>query len=230
MLTSFGPEIWIADGPVVTGAAGFRFPTRMAAMRLASGGLFIWSPVALTPPLRQALSALGPVEAVIAPNGLHDGFVAEWAAAYPKALLHGAPGLAAAHPELSWAAPLGDAPDPAWAGEIDQVVIRGNRITTEVVFLHRASGTVIFTDLIQHMSPGWFRGWRAIVARLDLMAAPRPEVPRKFRLAFTDRRAARSAVRQVLAWEARAVLFAHGPPVTLDARATLRRIFAWLSP
>lgn len=36
------------------------------------------------------------------------------------------------------------------------------------------------------------------------MSAPHPEVPRKFRLAITDRAAARSAVRRILAWDARA--------------------------
>ena len=41
MLKQFGHEIWIADGPVVTAAAGFHYPTRMAIIRLSDGGLFI---------------------------------------------------------------------------------------------------------------------------------------------------------------------------------------------
>lgn len=32
-----------------------------------------------------------------------------------------------------------------------------------------------------------FKGWRSLVAKLDLTTTPVPQVPRKFRIAFTDR-------------------------------------------
>ncbi len=106
--------------------------------------------------------------------------------------------------------------------------MRGNRITTEVVFFHHPSRTALFTDLIQQFRPGWFKGWRAIVARLDLMVAPEPSVPRKFRLAFTDKQAASAAVERVLSWPADKVVMAHGEPVQADGDAFLRRAFGWL--
>jgi hypothetical protein len=108
------------------------------------------------------------------------------------------------------------------------VVVRGNRITTEVVFFHRQSRTVLFTDLIQQFPPGWFTGWRAIVARLDLMQAPEPSTPRKFRIACFDRRTARDCVRRILDWPAEKVLMAHGRPVETDGRAFIARTFSWL--
>jgi len=86
----------------------------------------------------------------------------------------------------------------AWAEEVDAVIMWGNRITTEVVLFHRRSGAAIFTDLLQCFPPNWFRGWRALIARLDLMVASEPSVPRKFRVAFTDRRAAREALQRIL--------------------------------
>lgn len=36
MLTKFGSGIWITDGPVVTAAVGFHYPTRMAVIRPAN--------------------------------------------------------------------------------------------------------------------------------------------------------------------------------------------------
>ena len=36
---------------------------------------------------------------------------------------------------------------------------------------------MLFTDLIQLFPPGWFGGWREIVARLDLMTESEPAVP-----------------------------------------------------
>ena len=104
-----------------------------------------------------------------------------------------------------------------------------NAIAPEVVLFHRASGTVLFTDLLQQMPRGWYRGWRALVAGLDGMTGPEPAVPRKFRLAFTDRRAARAGIARVLGWPIERVLMAHGTPVTQDARAYLRSAFGWLT-
>ena len=72
MLKEFGHEIWIADGREVA-VAGFRYPTRMAVLRLSDGGLFIWSPTPLTDDLRAAVNSLGPVRHIIAPNSLHQG-------------------------------------------------------------------------------------------------------------------------------------------------------------
>ena len=43
----FGPEIWVANGPVAS-LCRFPGPTRMAVIQLSSGGLFVWSPIALS--------------------------------------------------------------------------------------------------------------------------------------------------------------------------------------
>ncbi|MFN3538046.1 MAG: DUF4336 domain-containing protein [Brevundimonas sp.] len=228
MLQKFGPEIWITDGPVVTAAAGFHYPTRMAVIRLKNGDLVLWSPVALTGDLRAAIEALGRIRYLIPPNDLHDTFLMDWHRACPGAGVFAPPGLAGKRRDIGFAGQISDAALPGWAGEIDIVVVRGNRITTEAVLFHRASRTALFADLLQQFPVGWFRGWRAVVARLDLMTAPEPTVPRKFRLAFTDRKAARENFREILAWRAEKILIAHGLPVTRDAQAFLRRAFRWL--
>lgn len=228
MFREFGHNIWIAEGPEVT-VAGFHYPTRMALMRLSDGGLFVWSPIRLTDDLRAAVHAVGQVRHIVAPNSLHHLFLPEWKRAYPAATLYAAPGLQKKRADIVFDADLESAPRPAWAKEIDQVLVHGNLITTEVVFFHRNSGTVLFTDLIQQIPVNLISGWRAVVAKLDLMVEPEPTVPRKFRLAFTNRRAARDALKHILAWPAEKVLMAHGTPVESDARGYLRRAFGWLS-
>jgi hypothetical protein len=225
----FGSELWLVDGPAVKGAAGFLFPTRMAVIRLpGEGRLWVWSPVALTQDVRSAVEALGPVRHIVAPNSLHHTFLAEWAAAYPEARVHVAPGLAQDVAGTSIHATLGAEPDPAWSGVVDQVVVRGNRITTEVVFFHRVSATVLVTDLVQQIPRGWYRGWRAVVARLDLMTADKPSVPRKFRMATTDKSAAREGVRRILDWPADSLVMAHGAPIQSGGKEALRSAFGWL--
>ena len=228
LLASFGPEIWLADG-AQTQVIGFRYPTRMAVIRLAGGDLLIWSPVALSEPLRTELKALGEVRYLVAPNSLHHLFLGQWRDAYPQAKLHAAPGLAERRLDLVIDAELGGAPPPEWSADLDQVLMAGNKITTEAVFFHHASGTALFTDLLQQFPPGWFRGWRALIARLDLMTAPEPTTHRKFRVAFTDRRAARAALARILDWPSIKVVMAHGQPVEQGGQAFIARTFRWLT-
>ena len=227
MLQRFGSEIWTAEGQTVS-VVGFDFPSRMIVIRLSDDALFIWSPVTLSPALRSAVDQLGPVRHIVAPNTLHDLFIGEWHRAYPEATLHAVPELRAKHPKLGWGSDLGDTPAPEWSNDIDQVVIRGNRITTEVVFFHHRSRTAIFTDLIQQFDAGWFKGWRGVVAKLDLMTTRKPTVPRKYRLAFRDRDLARNALRQIMAWPAEAVLAAHATPIRHGGRDVIAQAFDWL--
>ncbi|OYX04875.1 MAG: hypothetical protein B7Z12_05155 [Caulobacter vibrioides] len=228
-LQAFGPNLWIADGPVVTAGGGFHYPTRMAVIRLTDGSLFIWSPIALSDALEREVDALGPVRHLIAPNSLHDRFLGEWRSRYPAARLHAAPGLRQSRPDLDIAAELGDAPASDWAADIDQAPMRGNLITTEVAFFHRPSATLLVADLIQHFAPTWFTGWRAWVAKLDLMSAPQPETPRKFRAAFVDRIAARRGLNRIVQWPIERVVMAHADPVQTNGRAFVQRAFRWLT-
>ena len=228
MLKEFGHEIWTADGPTVAGV-GFHYPTRMAVMRLSDGSLFIWSPIQLADSLRVEVDAVGQVRHIVAPNSLHHLFLPEWKHAYPGAKIYAPPGLRKKRTDIVFDADLGSAPSPDWFEEIDQVLMHGNLITTEVVFFHGKSRTVLVADLIQQLPNNLLSGWRAIVAKLDLMVGPEPSVPRKFRIAFTNRRAARDSLKHILAWPTEKVLMAHGTPVEKDAREYLRRAFGWLT-
>ena len=183
----------------------------------------------LTDILRAEVDTLGQVACIIAPNSLHHLFLVEWKSTYPGAKVYAPPGLRTKRKDIAFDADLGNASSPDWAGEIDQVLMQGNLITTEVVFFHVGSGTVLFTDLIQQFPVSLFSSWRGLVAKLDLMTGPEPSVPRKFRIAFTNRRAARDSLQRIFAWPAERVLMAHGTPVEKDAQAFLRRAFRWLA-
>lgn len=229
MLQLLDENIWTAAGPQVR-VLGFGYPTRMAVIRLEDGGLFIWSPTALEPELKAAIDALGPVRHLVSPTAMHHLFLAQWRAAYPEAGLYAPPGLPQRRPDLAFDGDLRDGPGHPWSAEIEQVHFAGNKIAVEVVVFHRPSRTVLFADLIQQLDPATLTGWRKLIARLDLMTGPAPQTPRKFRLAFTDRKAARAALARITAWPARRVLMAHAPPVMEDGQAFLTRTFAWLRP
>lgn len=63
-------------------------------MRLSSGELAVFSPVALTPEVREKLPQLGStVRYIIAPDMEHHIFISEWAKAFPEARIIGPAGL-----------------------------------------------------------------------------------------------------------------------------------------
>ncbi|MFK8033669.1 MAG: DUF4336 domain-containing protein [Hyphomicrobiales bacterium] len=223
MLNELAENIWISKWADVD-VFGFRYPTRMAVIKLQNGDLFIWSPIAFTSDLGSEVNTLGNVAHIIAPNSLHHLSIPDWQNAYPNA----APKLQDKRKDIVFDEDLGNTPNSPWAGEIDQVVFEGNQITTEIVFFHRQSGTILFVDLLQQFPKNWFSGWRKIVARLDKMLAPEPSVPRKFRLAFTNRKVARASFEHIRTWPARIVLMAHGNPVKKDASGFLEKAFKWL--
>jgi hypothetical protein len=227
-LIPLGDNIWTAEGPVVS-FFGFPYPTRMAVIRLANGDLFIWSPIALTPALRIEVEALGAVRHLVSPNKLHYLSLNQWHAAFPQSRLYASPGLAQKRPDIAFNAELGDAPEPAWAADVDQAMFAGSFAMTEIVFFHRASRTALFADLIENFRPGWFTGWRGVLARLDGIVMPHPGAPREWRLSFTNRRAARAALARILAWNPEQVAMAHGEIVRGSGADFIRNAFRWLA-
>ncbi|HEY8950810.1 MAG TPA: DUF4336 domain-containing protein [Rhizomicrobium sp.] len=225
-LQSLGPDIWLAEGPVVS-FYGFPYPTRMVVIRVSGGGLFVWSPIALAPELKAEIDALGPVAHVVSPNKIHHLSMGEWQDAYPSAKLYASPGLAKKRNDLRFEATLGDSPLVAWAADIDQVEMGNSWAMNEIVFFHRKSRTAIFADLIENFRPGWFKGWKGWLARLDGIVMPNGGAPREWRLTF-KKTIARAALARIIAWQPEQVVMAHGELTRTDGAAFIRKSFRWL--
>jgi hypothetical protein len=183
----------------------------------------------LTPELKAQVDALGPVKHLVSPNKIHHLFMGDWKAVYPAARLYASPGLAKRRRDLTFDAELGNAPDPAWAADIDQVAMLGSWAMTEIVFFHRASRTAIFADLIENFRPSWFKGWKGIVARLDGIVMPPGGAPREWRLSFWNRKAAKAALARIAAWQAQQVVVAHGESARQNGADFIRGAFGWLA-
>jgi hypothetical protein len=227
MFEEFGPALFCADGPTVS-FYGFPYPTRMAVAQLADGDLWVWSPIEATPEIAQAVDRLGRVRHIVSPNKLHHLFLPAWAERWPDARIYAPPGLASRKPEVHFDAELGDAPEPAWAEEIDQVVFRGSFAMEEVVFFHRVSRTAIVCDLVQRHDPARMRGWKGLAMRLDGLVGSRGSTPREWRASFLKRGPARAARDRVLSWEPERLLIAHGACAREGATATLAQALAWI--
>lgn len=232
LLQPIAAGLWIADGPPIR-FYGMPYPTRMVVLRLADGGLWLHSPIAMTPPLIAALRALGPVAHLVSPNFIHYAGLPAAQAAFPEARCWAAPGVRdrAAHhgAAIRWDADLAPAPPPDWAGQIDQLILTGSRAYSEVVFFHRASRSLILTDAIENMPAAGMPFWMRPLARLGGVMAPHGGMPRDIRASF-DRQILHGHVTRMLGWAPERVIFAHGDWFRTDGAARLRQCFAWLLP
>ncbi|MCA9694556.1 MAG: DUF4336 domain-containing protein [Nannocystaceae bacterium] len=227
-LTPVAEDLWIAEGETVR-FFGMPFPTRMTVVRLASGALWLHSPIRPSDALCAELDALGEVAHLISPNKIHHLFMGDFAARYPGARLYASPGLAKRREDLRFDATLDDAPEAAWADALDQLVVRGSKVMEEVVFLHRSSRTLIVADLIENFDPKTLGPVFRVVARLGGVVHPHGGMPRDWRLSFRDRETARACVERILAWGPERIILSHGLCVSEDAGGFLQRSFAWLT-
>ncbi len=230
MLEQVHDALWLAEGEIVS-FFGFPYPTRSVIARLASGDLWVWSPVKLTADLRNEVDGLGSVRHLVSPNKLHHLYLQEWKAAYPEAQLWGPQTTIKKRPDIKFREALVDSPPAEWLADLDQAWFRGSLAMDEIVFLHRPSATAIIADLIQTFSDHFLRehwGWWRFLARLDGLTREKACAPLEWRLSFINRAPARRARDKVLNWNCQRVIVAHGEWPRANGKAFLANSFRWL--
>lgn len=206
---------------------GLPVGTRMTVVRLADGNLLLHAPVSLDAALRRELDALGPVRYAMAPNRLHHLYAGEVAGHYPGARLWVAPGLERKRPDLEIEGVLGDEAPTEWKGQLAQTFFRGRPYENEVVFLHRASRTLLLCDLAFNFGPKAHPATRLLMRLIRSYGRFGPS--RLDPLLIRDRRAARESLERILTWDFDRVVMAHGDDVVeRGGREALRRGYAWL--
>lgn len=224
-------DIWIVDGPAIR-FYGMPFSTRATIVRLKDGGLWVHSPTRLSPALAEAVEVLGPVRHLVAPNWIHYAYVADWQARYPESEAWAAPGVVERAKkrgmDLRFDHRLEQDAPAAWAGQIDQMIVRGSEVHREAVFFHRASATLILTDLIENFEPGKLGVWMRLATRIGGIQAPHGGMPRDMRATFRDRAALREDLRRMIDWAPERVILAHGRWIDRDGVTALRRAFRGL--
>jgi hypothetical protein len=223
-ITAFAPGVWLDVAPVRI--VGMRLTATMAVLELGAGELLLYSPLELTPERRAGVEALGTVAHLYAPNTYHHMWIGAWAAAFPSAKLHASAGLGSKRGDLRIDRTHATAPEPAFAGVVDEHRIEGFRLE-ETVLVHRPSGTLVVADLVHNVGrpPGaWTRTYTRMMGFYDRVALSR--VIRWS--AFSDRGAARRSLDELLARPFDRMVVGHGDPIDGGAREALAAAYAWL--
>jgi hypothetical protein len=224
MLRKLDENLWVAEQPLKY--MGLAVGARMTVIKLADGGLWVHSPLRLTPERRQAVEALGPVRFLVAPNKYHHLFIGEWMAAYPEARAYAAPGLPEKRKDLSFHAVLSDQAPAEWAGQVELLPWRGAPMLNETVFFHRPSRTLILTDMAHNVSPdatGYTRFFFRLFGGYGRLSVSIVE-----KMVNRDRPAVRRTVDTILQWDFQRVIMAHGNVVEGNGTQAFREAYAWL--
>jgi hypothetical protein len=225
--------VWIVDSGPMKAMGMIPLPVRMTILRLADKSLLLHSHTRYSVDLHKEIDKLGPIAHFVAPNIAHWTYLEEWQRHVPQATTWAAPGLRqraqVKKSDVRLDHDLSSRSPTAWADEIDQVAVPGVAGFCEICFYHRASRTLILTDLVQNLEPSKLSGLLRGMARFAGVVAPTGKAPIYLRaIVRLKGHAAKEAARQLVAFDPAIVIFAHGRPFDRNAKEQLQSSLSWL--
>ncbi|MGE0623092.1 MAG: hypothetical protein AB7I04_11400 [Pseudomonadales bacterium] len=220
-LARVGQGAWVADRELVYGR-GTRLPVRMVVVAHAPRSLTLYSPVALDPGTLEALSGLGTVTRIVAPNRFHTLFVPRALDAFPEAVLLVPPTSAGLEERFAHRAQrivetvrLGE------GTELKPVVLRAG--LEELVLYHDPAELLVLCDLLFNLHGG--SRVQQLGYRLNGIWG-RPALSRLQRLLLLkDRQSLGSFYRWAMAKPFGQISMAHGQMITTGAREVFYQLF-----
>jgi hypothetical protein len=224
-------------------------------VKLSTGSLAVFSPVSLTPEVRETVESLGGnVKYIAAPDLEHHLHLTPWKQAYPEAEILAPEGLfekRQSNPEYA------DTPfqhifkkedklprsiSKEFDADFDTEYVHGHG-SRELVFLHKPSRTVIEADMLfnlpateQYSKTGADGQKLNFLTRLllPLMSTKPPATwHRRFAwyiLSSKDRPAFNESVRRIEMWDFDRLIPCHGDTIETGAKSVWRDVMAWHLP
>jgi len=224
MLRTITDDLWTLERDIRL-SGGMRMPARATMLRLSKGDeLLVHSPLAIDDETARAISRIGNVTCIVAPNCMHHLFLRDAVARWPKARLFGPPGLERKSKGLAFDAL--PAEGPILDGSVSVRRIDGAPLIAEHVFLHPRSRTLLVSDLVfnVHTSPGV-----SLPFFLRLVGAwKKLGQSRVWKLLTKDRAAAAQSAQDLLLWDFDRLVMAHGDIVDAGAHAKMESALAWM--
>ncbi|BCG97738.1 DUF4336 domain-containing protein [Mesorhizobium sp. 131-2-1] len=232
VLKPVAANVWIVDGPKISfglGCLKIPFTTRMTVVRLRNGELVLHSPVAQTSALQSAVEILGPIRYLVSPNSLHYWWIPDWKAHLPGAVVLAVRGVQDRAKRTIVVDSLLVGHRSPWPDEIDVLTVRSD-IITEAVLFHRATRTLVLTDLIENFEPKRIRSrFFRLLLSISGVTDPDGKAPIDMQLSFLRRRKAlRLAVQRMIAWNPERVIISHGRWYEVNGAEELKRAFCWV--
>jgi hypothetical protein len=192
-----------------------KLPVRTVIVPVASGRVLLSPASTLT---REALLQAGAVTDIVAPNLFHTGGIQAASAAHPGARVWGPPGCREKQPGVTWHGLLGKDSWPH-AGELPVFQVAGMPGFNEQVFLHKASRSLLVSDLVFNVVDA--RGAGAWLIFSLFGTHRRLGVSRLFMKYAKDRPAFEASMKELTALEFDHLVPSHGAVVMNEGRTAL---------
>lgn len=222
-LLAAAPGVWTIAFPLKVG--GMQFGTRSTIVRLADGGLAVFSPGPFSNDDMAAIGKLGRVRWLIAPNLFHHLYLPAAQAAFPASKTLAAPGLLSKRPKLTADTELPQQGQSPLTG-VESIFVAGMPKVNESVFFHAESQTLIVTDLAFNFSAN-IAGFSKLAMRLNGCHG-KFTPSRLCKSWMQDRTAVANAIAKIQALPFRRIVVCHGDLVERDAQQTFRQAFEFL--
>ncbi len=224
-LRAIANNMWVVDGTIQMPPGPL--PRRMTIARLASGGLVVFSAIALDDALMAEVEALGRPTFLVVPNAFHREDAPKWKARHPDMRVVAPERARAAVDEvINVDDTVGDFGDST----VLFVPVAGTKGESAMIVRHQSSVTLVVNDLIANVQNS--RGIMKLVLTLMGFAGSRPQVPRMFK-----KRAVEDAglvAKQFRQWAATPglvrIVVSHGSIIEDAPPLLLERLAAKLSP
>lgn len=206
--------------------SGIQLGTRTTIVNTARG-LVLISPGPFDDQTLDEVRSLGEVAGLVAPNLMHHLFMDKAQNWFPEARVWLAPGLDKKRPDLRYDELLGTQPAQLWSEQLEQIQVLGMPRLHETVFFHKASRTLILTDLAFnfHRCSHW--PTRLVLSFNGALGRFGPS--RLLRYFFLSQEGPfRESLAQILKWPFERVVVAHGEVLEAGGRQALQHGYAWL--
>lgn len=231
-----------------------RFGGRATIVKLTSGSLAVFSPVALTQAAQTRIAALGngKIAYIVAPDLEHHLFLSEWARAFPDAKLIGPEGLhekrlkshdpkvgkEAFAVEFKAATKLETTISPEFDADFAYEFVDAH-MNKELVFFYRPDRVLIEADLMFNL-PATEQYSRVVdgpkegalsrfFASLQSTKGDATAVKRLnwYVVSKADRAGFNESIRRIDAWDFDTVIPCHGDTLVGNGKEVFRKVFEW---
>lgn len=214
-----GKDLWVAETKFKL--FGIDFGNRMTIIRLSTGKLLLHSPVKISDGLLSSIRELGEVEFIVTPNNFHGLFVEEWRKEFPGAKYFTAREVTKSDGSIFSLDSIGS---KALRSDLEIIRIEGVARLNEYAFIHKASNSLILTDLAFNIGANVSLCSKVFFRLNGVFDKFGPS--RLMKTMITDPVALSTTIEEILSFEIRRIIVSHGNILESNARSTLKEAFS----
>ncbi|KAH8799777.1 hypothetical protein F5884DRAFT_811225 [Xylogone sp. PMI_703] len=252
VIRTISPSITTLSVPFAFAGGRVKAGGRSSIVRLSTGSLAVFSPVALTPAVREKVDSLGTMRYIVALNIAHHIHISAWAKAFPDANVICVEGLPEKREEdistqgttfshifttaNKTTLHISDEFDAEF--DYEYVSAASNK---DLVFLHKPTRTLIEADLLLNLPateqyskvPGGTSVGMLGKAVSSAFSAKGNMTWQKRSLWYgvgsKNRQSFGESMRRILGWDFDMIIPCHGDVIDRDAKATFQRLMEWFT-